>query len=99
MDAPLRYIVITTARNEEKTIEYVIRSVANQTIKPTLHVVADDASTDKTVEISRKNNAAVYETGNPRIPYKGHNQALGFIGAVPSAATERSPWVPGRPGP
>ena len=88
----MRYIVITTARNEEKTIESVIRSVVNQTIKPKIHVVADDTSTDKTIEISRKNNAAVYETGNPRIPYKGHNQAMGFIGAIKYATSLVPDW-------
>ena len=82
----MRYIVITTARNEEKTIRSVIKSVSNQTIKPELHIIADDCSTDDTVEISQKNGATVYETNNPRIPYKGHNQALGFIGAIQYAS-------------
>ena len=78
----MRYIVITTARNEEKTIKKVIQSVTNQSIKPDIHLIADDCSTDNTKKISEENGATVYETNNPRIPYKGHNQAMGFIGAV-----------------
>ena len=92
MDALLRYIVITTARNEEKTIKSVIQSVSSQTIKPELHIIADDCSTDDTVEISQKNGATVYETNNPRIPYKGHNQALGFIGAIKYATKLLPDW-------
>lgn len=88
----MRYIVITTARNEEKTIKKVIQSVANQSIKPAVHVIADDSSTDTTIEISKKNGATIYETNNPRIPYKGHNQALGFIGAMKYATKLVPDW-------
>jgi len=88
----LRYIVITTARNEEQTIKTVIQSVSNQSIKPELHIIADDCSTDDTIKISEKNGATVYETKNPRIPYKGHNQAMGFIGAIRFATKLIPDW-------
>jgi len=84
--------VVTTARNEEKTIGAVIESVANQTIKPALHVIADDGSTDNTLTISQNLGAEVYETNNPRIPYKGYNQALGFIGAIRHATRLVPDW-------
>lgn len=88
----MRYIVITTARNEEKTIKSVIQSVSNQSIKPEIHIIADDCSTDDTVPISERNGATVYETNNPRIPYKGHNQAMGFIGAINYATRLIPDW-------
>ena len=92
MDSLLRYIVITTARNEEKTIGYVIQSVSNQTIKPSIHVIADDGSTDNTFELSKKYGADIYETNNPRYTYKGYNQALGFIGAINYATRLVPDW-------
>jgi biofilm PGA synthesis N-glycosyltransferase PgaC len=37
-----RYVVITPARNEERTIEHTIRSLISQKIKPEKWVVVDD---------------------------------------------------------
>lgn len=88
----MRYIVITTARNEEKTIEAVIKSVQKQSIKPELHVIADDNSTDDTVIRSENCGAKVYPTNNPRIPYKGHNQVLVFINAIKFATKIVPNW-------
>jgi len=45
------YILVTPAKNEEKSLPSVIDSVLNQTILPKLWVIVDDGSTDKTPEI------------------------------------------------
>jgi glycosyltransferase involved in cell wall biosynthesis len=92
LDVLLRYIVITTARNESKTIISVIQSVAKQTILPEIHVIVDDNSTDNTSELSKKNGALVFQTNNPRIPFKGHNQVLGFISAIKHATKLVPNW-------
>jgi len=46
-----RYVIITAARNEEALIANTIKSMINQTIKPTLWIVVSDDSNDKTDEI------------------------------------------------
>jgi glycosyltransferase involved in cell wall biosynthesis len=50
----MRYILITSARNEEAFVEKTILSVAAQTILPEQWVIIDDGSTDKTGEIIDK---------------------------------------------
>jgi len=49
-----KYILITPVKNEEKTIEQVINSVRNQSLKPFLWVIVNDGSTDKTKEILKE---------------------------------------------
>jgi glycosyltransferase involved in cell wall biosynthesis len=46
-----RYIVVTPCRNEEKNLPNLAQSITAQTLRPALWVIADDGSTDKTVEI------------------------------------------------
>jgi len=48
---PLRYVLITTARNEERFIRQTLASVVSQTVLPERYVVVDDGSTDKTPSI------------------------------------------------
>lgn len=45
------YILITPAKNEELSLEKSIQSVVNQSKKPSLWLIMDDGSTDKTPEI------------------------------------------------
>lgn len=45
------YVIITPVKDEEKYIEYTIKSVIKQTIKPLEWVIVDDGSIDKTREI------------------------------------------------
>ena len=45
------YIIITPAKNEEKSLPGLIQSIVRQTIKPKLWVIVDDGSTDGTPEI------------------------------------------------
>lgn len=53
-----RYIVITPARDEERTIELTIESMLAQTVKPLRWVIVDDGSTDQTRALVEKHLAA-----------------------------------------
>ncbi len=52
--APLKYALITPARNEESFIEGALRSVVSQTIKPEKWIVVSDGSTDGTDDIVKR---------------------------------------------
>src|SRR3982074_1832909 len=47
----MRYVLLTSARNEGKFIERTIRSVVAQTLLPERWVIVDDGSTDGTAKI------------------------------------------------
>src|SRR5579863_5388900 len=49
-----RYVLMTSAYNEEATIARVIESVLAQTLRPELWVVVSDGSSDGTDEIIQK---------------------------------------------
>ena len=47
----MKYILITSARNEEKFLDGTIQSVVAQTLLPERWVIVDDGSTDRTAEM------------------------------------------------
>ena len=49
-----RYVVITPVRDEEEHLEETIKSVVNQTVRPTEWMIVDDGSTDQTPKIIDK---------------------------------------------
>jgi len=49
-----RYVLITSARNEEAYIEKTMQAVISQTIPPEKWIIASDGSTDQTENIVRK---------------------------------------------
>jgi poly-beta-1,6-N-acetyl-D-glucosamine synthase len=53
-DFEKRYVLITAARNEENYIEYPIKSILEQTIKPEKWIIVSDRSTDSTDRIVEK---------------------------------------------
>jgi biofilm PGA synthesis N-glycosyltransferase PgaC len=53
MLTPLRYVLVTPARNEAQFIELTIRSVIAQTVRPLKWVIVSDGSTDGTDDIVR----------------------------------------------
>jgi glycosyltransferase involved in cell wall biosynthesis len=58
----MKYVLVTTARNEEAYIEQTLRSVVNQSLLPEKWVIVSDGSTDRTEEIVKK-----YLSTNPWI--------------------------------
>jgi biofilm PGA synthesis N-glycosyltransferase PgaC len=54
MSAPLRYVLVTPARNEEAFLEKTIQSMLAQTLPPVKWVIVDDGSTDGTAEIVKR---------------------------------------------
>lgn len=56
------YVLVTPARNEEAYIEETIRSVLDQTLRPSRWIIVSDGSTDRTDEIVRQ-----YATDHPFI--------------------------------
>ena len=53
-EVPLRYVLITPARNEAAHIEKTITSVVSQTVLPSRWVIVSDGSTDLTDEIAKR---------------------------------------------
>ena len=49
-----RYIVVTACKDEGDNLPNLIQSVASQTLRPVLWVIADDGSTDSTPEIIKE---------------------------------------------
>jgi len=54
MSVPLKYVLITPARDEAQHIEGTIESVIKQTVRPVKWVIVSDGSTDGTDDIVRK---------------------------------------------
>jgi 4,4'-diaponeurosporenoate glycosyltransferase len=51
--------IIIPARNEEKNLPNLLRSLATQSVRPKEIIVVDDASTDRTAEVARQTGARV----------------------------------------
>jgi len=49
-----KYIIVTAAYNEQDYIEFAIKSVIRQTVKPVKWIIVDDGSTDGTADIIKK---------------------------------------------
>lgn len=54
------YIIVTPALNESEYIEYSLKSVIAQTVKPMKWMIVDDGSTDETAEVIKR-YAAEYD--------------------------------------
>jgi len=87
----LRYVALTSGRNEEKFIERTIRGVFSQTPQPDAYVVVDDGSTDGTPRILEGHSGVhVVRLEKPRHPTRGVNLAWALNAGV-KRATELVP--------
>jgi glycosyltransferase involved in cell wall biosynthesis len=72
----LRYVALTSGRNEERFIRQTVEGVLSQRPAPEAYVVVDDGSVDKTVEIlSEYPEVTVLRLDNPRHSTRGVNLA------------------------
>ena len=55
----LKISIITVTKNSEKYLEETINSLSNQTYKNFEHIIIDGNSTDKTLEIIKKNSSKI----------------------------------------
>ena len=78
-DQSKRYAILIAARNEEKVIPQLLKSIAEQTYpkdRLDVYVIADNC-TDRTAEVCRELGAFVYERQNKDLVGKGY--ALQFL--------------------
>lgn len=79
--------IIVPARNEEKTLPILLKSLKNQRVKPKEVIVVDDQSEDATAEVARREGAIVVESkdipkgwlGKQWACWQGANRAKGKI--------------------
>ena len=76
MEPELKYVALTSVRNEERFIKTTVNGVLSQTPSPDVYVVVDDGSTDNTSTIlSGLSGVTVVRVDNPRHPTRGVNLA------------------------
>ncbi len=56
----MKYVVVSSAYNEEKYIEGMIKSVLGQSIKPEQLILINDGSTDNTFQIAKKHGIFIH---------------------------------------
>lgn len=78
MKSKFKISVITVTKNSEKFLEENINSLINQTYKNFEHIIIDGQSTDKTIEIIKKNSSKVsYWKSEPDISlYDAMNKGI-----------------------
>src|SRR4030042_114873 len=89
----LRYVALTSGRNEEKYVERAVRGVLSQSLPPDAYVVADDGSTDGTRRVlERFTGVDVVRLENPRHPTRGVNLAWALNAGVRRASELVPDW-------
>jgi biofilm PGA synthesis N-glycosyltransferase PgaC len=79
----LRYVALTSVRNEERFIRDTVKGVLSQTPPPDSYVVVDDGSTDKTPTIlADLENITILRIDKPRHPTRGVNLAWALNAGV-----------------
>jgi len=73
-----RYILVTAAKNEEKNLPKLIRSVVEQTIKPVVWVIVDDGSTDNTYKVLEEAKKKIDWIQVVRLEGAVENRDIGF---------------------
>jgi glycosyltransferase involved in cell wall biosynthesis len=78
---PLRYALITAARDEQEFIGRTIESVTSQTVPPERWVIVDDGSTDRTFEIATSRAASRPWIKVLRLPVRRERDFAGKVRA------------------
>ncbi len=79
----VKYVALTSCRNEERFIQRSMRGVLSQVPPPSGYVVVDDASKDNTVAIiSEEKRVELLSLHNPRHPVRGVNLAWALNAGV-----------------
>lgn len=82
----MKYVALTSGRNEERFIRQTVEGVLSQRPAPSAYVVVDDGSTDHTPEIlSEYEEVTVLRLENPRHPTRGVNLAWALNAGVGKA--------------
>jgi glycosyltransferase involved in cell wall biosynthesis len=71
----LKYVALTSGRNEEKYVRGLVESALALDPPPEAYVVVDDTSTDRTAEILSEYDVHVVQLKNPRHDTRGVNLA------------------------
>jgi len=87
----VKYVALTSCRNEENFIRETMKGVLSQAPPPDAYVVVDDGSTDRTAEIvAKERGAALLSLNYSRHPVRGVNLAWALNAGV-RHATELVP--------
>ncbi|MCW4050786.1 MAG: glycosyltransferase [Candidatus Bathyarchaeota archaeon] len=79
----MKYVALTSGRNEEKFIRKTVEGVLSQDLEPEAYVVVDDGSEDKTSDIlAEYEKVTVVKLNNRRHPTRGVNLAWALNSGV-----------------
>src|ERR1700741_2011618 len=84
----MKYVLITSAHNEEAFIEKTLASMVAQTLLPERWVIVDDGSTDRTAEIVESYSSRYPWIEVLRRPQRGDRSFAGKVQAF-NAGLER----------
>jgi len=90
MDDTLSYVLITPARNEADFIEFTLKSVVAQTVRPAKWVIVSDGSTDATDEILTQYAANIPWLELVRMPERRERDFAGKVRAFNAGYTRMS---------
>ena len=89
----MKYVALTSGRNEERFIRQTIEAVLGQNPSPDVYVVVDDNSTDKTSKIvSEYKEITLLELKNPRHKTRGVNLAWALNSGVKKGTILEPSW-------
>jgi glycosyltransferase involved in cell wall biosynthesis len=74
-----RYVIISPVKDEENYIEFTLKSLIAQTLKPVSWIIVDDGSRDKTVEIISRylpKHPFIRMVRNPHAGFRGPGSAV-----------------------
>src|SRR5262245_45380497 len=84
IDMKNRYVLLSAVRNEEKYVEFTLKSIVNQTVKPLRWIIVSDNSNDRTDEIVQQYATEnsfirlIKGTGDPKRNFGSQIRAINF---------------------